>query len=120
MKPTIKKMWIDALLSGKYKQGKGMLKSPLDKNGGHKFCCLGVLCDLYNETHARKLKESPGKTTHDQLNCILVDGEWGYLPPRVVAWAGLESQDPMNGVLTAENDAGRKFTSIANLIEEEL
>jgi hypothetical protein len=40
MNPDKKKMWIDALLSGEYKQGRGALKY---KNG---YCCYGVLCDV--------------------------------------------------------------------------
>lgn len=33
------KAWHDALLSGKYEQGSGMLK-----NENEEYCCLGVLC----------------------------------------------------------------------------
>lgn len=44
MKPEIKKIWIEALRSGKYQQGQGALKE------GDSFCCLGVLCDLYDST----------------------------------------------------------------------
>lgn len=40
MNPKYKQDWIDALRSGKYKQGKGRLCS--DEG----FCCLGVLCDV--------------------------------------------------------------------------
>jgi hypothetical protein len=36
----IARRWVKALLSGKYKQGRGALK--LDG----RFCCLGVLCDI--------------------------------------------------------------------------
>lgn len=40
MNQKIKKKWIEALRSGKYKQGKTLLRS------ANKFCCLGVLCDI--------------------------------------------------------------------------
>ncbi len=36
--------WIEALLSGKYKQGKHLLHS-VNRKGEHAFCCLGVLCE---------------------------------------------------------------------------
>lgn len=36
-----KDKWIAALRSGKYKQGRGQLRS-LNNN----YCCLGVLCDV--------------------------------------------------------------------------
>ena len=37
----LKAKWIKALLSGDYKQGKGILKN---KKG--EYCCLGVLADI--------------------------------------------------------------------------
>jgi len=37
------KKWIEALRSGKYKQGEGQLV------GVNKFCCLGVLCDVVKD-----------------------------------------------------------------------
>jgi hypothetical protein len=40
MDDKLKKRWIKALRSGKYKQGSGRLQ----EDG--KFCCLGVLCEL--------------------------------------------------------------------------
>lgn len=43
MNPEIKTKWVEALRSGKYKQGKKSLRS----REGDKYCCLGVLCDLY-------------------------------------------------------------------------
>lgn len=39
-KSKIKK-WVDALYSGKYRQGKGVLKTDLGS-----YCCLGVLCEV--------------------------------------------------------------------------
>ncbi len=41
MNKVIKKTWLKALRSGKYKQGKGQLR----EDETH-FCCLGVLGDL--------------------------------------------------------------------------
>lgn len=38
----VRELWVQALESGKYKQCRLNLKN---KDG--KFCCLGVLCDLY-------------------------------------------------------------------------
>jgi len=39
---TLKKKWVKALRSGKYKQTRGRLRT---KNGA-RHCCLGVLCEL--------------------------------------------------------------------------
>lgn len=41
MDKRLKTRWIKALLSGKYKQGRGALKTPK-----REYCCLGVLCDI--------------------------------------------------------------------------
>jgi hypothetical protein len=45
-KKEFRKKWIEALRSGKYKQGREYLK----KDGFH--CCLGVACEIYNEHFA--------------------------------------------------------------------
>jgi len=39
----IKKAWIEALRSGKYKQGRMCLKRD------NEYCCLGVLCEINNK-----------------------------------------------------------------------
>lgn len=46
MNAKIKKAWLKALRSGKYKQARGALcaRRPRDKEIG--FCCLGVLVDI--------------------------------------------------------------------------
>lgn len=41
MDPELKKKWVEALRSGRYKQGTEMLRSLDDE-----FCCLGVLCEV--------------------------------------------------------------------------
>jgi hypothetical protein len=44
MKPEIKKQWVDALRSGKYKQTRGALRR--DHHGTPGYCCIGVLCEV--------------------------------------------------------------------------
>lgn len=50
MKPSIKALWVEALRSGKFKQGQGKLKSERESSRGRprqpKFCCLGVLREI--------------------------------------------------------------------------
>lgn len=43
MNPGWKQKWISALRSGSYQQGNSYLRSTSGK-----YCCLGVLCDLYD------------------------------------------------------------------------
>jgi hypothetical protein len=45
MQQDLKDKWIEALLSGKYKQGQASLRLTL-VNGKQVHCCLGVLCDI--------------------------------------------------------------------------
>lgn len=44
MDKALKAKWLEALRSGRYKQGQFRLRSENDK-----FCCLGVLCDISGE-----------------------------------------------------------------------
>lgn len=105
MKEEIKKLWVEALRSGKYQQGTGCLRS------GAKFCCLGVLCDLH-------LQETDGEWALSHI----YHGETALLPPLVCDWAGLQGIDPkLDGrFLSAFNDAGSTFPEIADLIEKHL
>ena len=99
MNQEIKKKWVDALRSGKYKQGRGRLKA------SGKFCCLGVLCSVV------RAKNWVG----DAL-----------LPSHVRAKAGLDCYNPgveyhRHQISLAElNDNGTSFAEIAGLIEEQL
>lgn len=44
MNQEIKAKWVEALRSGRYKQGRGVLRQ------GNEFCCLGVLADIMDGT----------------------------------------------------------------------
>jgi hypothetical protein len=50
MDEKLKKRWIEALRSGRYKKGKGFLKT-VSKSGRTTHCCLGVLCDITKTKH---------------------------------------------------------------------
>lgn len=57
-----KQDWINALRSGRYKQGKGVLCINDDLLKEKKYCCLGVLCDLNGikfYPHPEKKKNAP-------------------------------------------------------------
>jgi len=127
MKKEIAKKWVKALRSGKYKQGQGWLKQYNNK-GQEQHCCLGVLCELYNNEMKKKHKKS--------LNSKFIDGcaarvisfnkqEQG-LPVVVKKWAEMkdslgyfiDSNDKMVQCLADMNDIGRKFKTIANIIEK--
>lgn len=118
--------WVNALRSGKYKQGVGHL------NTDDGFCCLGVLCDLYVRSKAGR--EAGAKwVSNESLSCNSLSGagasgnhldvvESYSLPPKVMKWAGLEDDDPtLRGAKRASelNDyLGLSFRQIATLIEK--
>lgn len=100
--------WAEALESGRYSQGRGVLRR------GRSFCCLGVLCDLSKIGEWR-----------------IVDGHWIYhvgqtgterYPARgVIEWAGLDrepTQLPTGVTLSSMNDGGASFTEIASFIRK--
>ena len=78
MKKSIMKKWITALKSGKYKQTRGALK------GKRGYCCLGVLCDIYDDT----------KWTEDYkgYNSYGNGFEESCLTNSVQKWAGVKSE----------------------------
>lgn len=119
MNTEIKNRWVKALRSGEYEQGKDRLCS-MDK----KFCCLGVLVDLYvKETGATWAIQEDDSG----VDCYSMGCNWGSLPDEVIDWSGLADQDPQvreldsGRTLSALNDSfDRSFEEIAVLIENQL
>ena len=100
MNKQYKKLWLEALRSGKYKQTTGQL----GYNGG--FCCLGVLCEVTEMPYEH------------QDTC---------LPKNIMSAAGLQSDDPQlnyDGKVISlshlNDDENLTFAQIADLIEEQL
>lgn len=131
MKPEIKKLWVDALRSGEYKQTKGCLKS---EDG---MCCLGVLTDLYIKSPDNKFgfEWDYSPTTYSYaISDIVGESTWTDLPATVSDWAGLDESNPTIGtsLATIHNDGynsfvypeksikSKTFAEIADLIEEYL
>ncbi len=118
----LRKNWVKALRSGKYKQTKGVLCNA--RTGGH--CCLGVACRVFDKMFPKTLEikdiVARGKlATH-------FDGEYQYLPTKVINALGIETKsgqfhDPSakyhweSSELTDWNDNGKSFKRIADLIE---
>ena len=131
MKQNVMKKWVKALRSGKFKQGQGTLRQ-FNKKGQAQHCCLGVLCELYNET----MKKSKKKTLSEETIYTDADFSHGYsrfgnktedLPKEVMNWAGIDNSigaftndNPIHDQydLANLNDTGRKFKTIANIIEK--
>lgn len=138
MKKDIAKKWVRALRSGKYKQAKGVLKTKT-KTGRVSHCCLGVLCELYENDRKRKKKkglrvaevEAYGYEVPKNNTLFNFNGDPTVLPEAVRSWARLKSDDGefraadtkfvVKGTrcdnLAALNDNGAKFEKIADIIE---
>ena len=129
MKNNIMKKWVKALRSGKYKQGQGTLKQ-FNSKGQAEHCCLGVLCELYNQDMKKNKKKMLSEKIYDNH----IDFYHGYcrfddhkedLSKKVKDWAGIRNGlglfTDSNGELTTLadlNDTGRKFKTISNIIEK--
>ena len=112
MNQTVKEKWLQALRSKEYEQNYGCLKD------GNKFCCLGVLTDLY-------IKEN-------NLNWTLkIENDFceRFAAPnwKVCDWADLKNPNPDVKIdkpfpdsLAGMNDHGYSFEEIADIIEQQL
>lgn len=88
MNKQVMEKWVAALRSGKYKQGKDKLKKK-DAKGVIRHCCLGVLCEVYNQEN--KNKKYTFTDREDQQ----------LLPQEVEQWAEMHSN---NGEITRSMD----------------
>jgi hypothetical protein len=107
------KAWIKELRSGKYEQGKGVLKTV-----GGKYCCLGVACELFDKIEEKiDIKED----RYNNHSVFSFDGLHASLPKKVQNWLGIDSLGRWNSwnSLAKENDKGIMFPAIANIIEKE-
>jgi hypothetical protein len=119
MNSIIKEKWLTALRSGKFKQGKEELRTLEDK-----FCCLGVLCDIYRkETKLGKWGKNRFNKFHftnTKKNNQKFEDQ-GVLPLSVKQWAELPDCNPsIDGLhtLATLNDNGSTFQEIADIIEK--
>ena len=104
--------WTAALRSGRYHQVTGGLRSP------EGFCCLGVACDLFNP---RIWRPGPDELGWMYLG-VLVD-----LPKPIMDVYRLRRRDGQYSQadgyaasLAGDNDSGKSFAEIADLIEAQL
>lgn len=120
MNGSIKKRWVEALRSGRYKQGRGVLWNPSDNT----FCCLGVLCEIAREDGI--VERDPSGARYGNPGAAVF--ALAVPPLEVVKWAGLMESNPTvwcddRGAtdLAYINDQLRlDFKAIARIIEEQL
>lgn len=110
MKKLVAEKWVKALRSKKYKQGRNALKMKNNSTGMTRHCCLGVLCELYQqERRAQQAKPLRTATAPShEVDADLPKGRTVYafadslkaneepccafeLPKAVASWAGMQS-----------------------------
>ena len=123
MNPEIKQRWVQALLSGNYKQGKGYLRQDVYEGPNDadqlvsRYCCLGVLCDIVKS-------EVNGEWETDETDDMPVPfiaemRSNDTLPPSPVeVYCGLDREQSEE--LAIMNDRGYNFNRIADYIEKNL
>jgi len=114
MNRKIKKQWIEALLSGEYKQ----TKSSLYNRG--RYCCLGVLCEIAGDGYWRLVPKEERIDDEPAWKYVHTDGmeSNARLPDRLRFDLDLSIAEEYH--LIAMNDAGNSFESIARYIKENL
>lgn len=105
-----RKKWLDALRSGKYKQGVGQLRT------GNRFCCLGVACEVYRTTRKDGSKWDETGEYFKASKC--------YLPGVVQEYFGLKDNRGRfkgacggSSLSVMNDDTCSTFKDIANIIE---
>ena len=121
-----RKIWVEALRSGKYKQGYGRLRVSMEHMQSEDgFCCLGVACDLYQQHEETYLGWKKNDVQEEGGIYWAFSHVTGSLPLEVMRWLGLSSVDGalasskarVAPTLSYLNDKGESFEGIADVIE---
>lgn len=123
MNPEPKRLLVEALRSGEYKQGRYALRVE------DRFCCLGVASDLCPTGEWEKSRTEPGLFVYAAAGYR----EHNYLAPRVALWLGASLTGHFDSTpvlrnrfpaleygqteLSQLNDSGWTFEEIADFIE---
>jgi hypothetical protein len=115
-------LWTKALRSGKYIQGKHFLCAE------GKYCCLGVLCQELAESNLLDINIVTEKDTEGKKYLKRYHHEAKTLPEIVTVFTGLKPTADYSGIesglsrltsLAIQNDKGKTFDEIADIIESE-
>lgn len=118
MKPRIANRLAEVLKSGNFEKGEEQLCRITD-DGKYKYCCLGVLTELYN--YERKLQKKK-QLEHRRLesNDIGWQDPGGFeferCPKVVEDWAGLELEE--QETLIHLNDEEKTWTQIIKKLKQ--
>jgi hypothetical protein len=110
MNPQLKQSWIAALRSGRYAQGRGLLRERT-LGGNTYFCAMGVLFDLVATA------SQWDRLTRPVTRPRILDEVHGYIPLETMGEIGLS--DLQQALIAGLNDAGYTFAQIADVIERD-
>jgi hypothetical protein len=110
MHQDIKERWVEALQSGNFTQGRGLLRSTDDR-----YCCLGVLCEVYRRYNHNNVDWTLRKSSTYYDFMVGEEISSVALPKTIMAWAELNERQ--EGVLMNLNDRDVPFDAIANVID---
>jgi hypothetical protein len=108
-KAELKRVWLEALRSGEYKQTKGTLHNLHD--GG--FCCLGVAAKVWGVSTPEQMGVYYMATTPD--SCGGNPSYYAALDELAGGWP----RQPFIAKGILMNDEGKSFAEIADMIEKE-
>lgn len=129
MNKQVKDIWVKALRSSDYTQGRLFLHLAETKHTPESFCCLGVLCDLSLKNSSLPII----RTVNEEEGIVRYDRSSEGLPLSVMSWAELKFSNPDVTVvddskewhqkskttsLAELNDGGASFSKIADIIEK--
>jgi len=112
MKPELKKKWVEALRSGKYKQTKDYLK--IKKASGYSHCCLGVLCEVAGS----RMSPIPDYTISGTVYGVGKEQDAEMLTENMARRFGISLFDAKT--LASMNDQGKSFREIATYINRKI
>lgn len=110
MKPEFKAAWVEALRSGKYKQGQGCLR-----DAGDEYCCLGVLADTLPPSYGEWEPRDSGMYSFQERVGMLEDTLFNSL--FVIPDSTANTQPALTSM---NDDKNLSFAQIADYIEENL
>ena len=110
MDKEVKADWLEALRSGRYPQGRNLLRS---EDG--EFCCIGVLCEVLVE---RGLMDAPQLVRDGFSDRMVYSYKWhtSTLPGSIGRSIGL---DRTHDLMEMNDGLGLPFDDIADYIEAE-
>jgi hypothetical protein len=103
---TLRARWIEALRSGRYKQGRGRLRD------GDAYCCLGVACEVSGLGTWRRHDDGRGDVYATPTGIL-----YGWLPRGLRDELGLD-ENTQSKLMQLNDDEGRTFAEIADWYEE--